>query len=344
MTIALRLLLLVTLLALVIPLSNGVVFAEPEIYEDGPATTVEVGVSFWFSQAETKWSHNASGLDPNLGNPSSRLMYKDVGTNIAELTGTVRFKNRLFVRSNFGYGEIGGGRLIDEDFLSAQGAVNKGATISGAHAFSKTFSDITGDDLWYVNVDTGIRAMSFTEDKGFLDLFVGFQYWREQHETRGLTQITCTTVTSPDPAFQCPAAGAVRFEGQPVITNKATWISGRVGVESEYRLLRRVSVNGKLAVLVTQLRNEDTHHLRTDLQQNPSFKMSGLGFGTNVEGNVRILVIERFFLSAGYRFWWTRVTDEDWELFGANGASLSANLNEFETIRHGPTVGILYTF
>ena len=108
---------------------------------------VDVGVSEWFSQGETIWSHNASGLDANLGNPSSKLKYKDTGTNVTEITGRVQLKNKVFVRGAFGYGSIGGGRLTDDDFLSAQGAASQGATVSGEHRFSRTYSDISGDNL-----------------------------------------------------------------------------------------------------------------------------------------------------------------------------------------------------
>jgi hypothetical protein len=85
---------------------------------------VDIGLSEWFSQGNTQWSHNASALDANLGNPSSKLQYKDTGTNITEITGRVKLKNKVFFRGAFGYGSIGGGRLTDDDFLSAQGAAS----------------------------------------------------------------------------------------------------------------------------------------------------------------------------------------------------------------------------
>lgn len=319
--------------------------AETPDAPDRLVKNVEVGVTGWFTQGKTEWSHDASSLNPNLGNPTSKLKYEDVGTNVIELAGKVRFRNRLFLRASFGFAEIGGGRLTDDDFLSAQGAANNGATVSGEHRFSRTFSDINGDDMWYVNADIGILAHEFRNHKGFLDVFVGFQYWREKQVAKGLLQVECTTATSPDPSFGCPPAGTSSFTGQTVITNTVQWTSLKVlGGEIRYQLFPRVDIDAKLAFLVTWLHNEDVHHLRTDLGKDPSFKMTGLGIGTNADVNLRVMLIKQLYLTGGYRLWWTRVTDGDWKLFGANGSTATTNLNDFQTLRHGPTVGLTYVF
>ena len=249
---------------------------------------VDLKISEWFSQGETIWSHNASGLDANLGNPSSKLKYKDTGTNVTEITGRVQLKNKIFFRGAFGYGAIGGGRLTDDDFLSAQGASSQGATVSGEHRFSRTYSDIGGDNLWYLNGDVGVTAHTFQDNKGSLGVFAGLQYWRERHVATGVTQAECTTASSPTSAFRCSPAGTVGFRNQAVITNTTTWFSGRIGGELEYKIDPRVSVEAKVAMLVSYLNNEDVHHLRTDLAQDPSFRMTGLGIGTNSDFNLRV--------------------------------------------------------
>ena len=68
---------------------NG--FAQDAVQEKRPR--LEFGLAGWvMTQGETKWAHNASNLPGpvQLGNPTSKLTYKDVGTNIVE--GTVRTK------------------------------------------------------------------------------------------------------------------------------------------------------------------------------------------------------------------------------------------------------------
>lgn len=324
--------------------------AAPAVAEVAPARSsaiarVDVGVTGWFSQGETVWSHNASGLDPNLGNPSSKLKYKDTGTNVTEISGRVQLKNKIFFRGAFGYGAVGGGRLTDDDFLSAQGAAAAGSAVSGAQRFSRTFSDIGGDNLWYLSADLGATAYTFRENKGTLGVFAGFQYWRERLEATGVTQAECTTPNSPIPAYRCAPVGTVQFSNQTVITNTTTWFSGRLGGEIEYKLDPRVSIDAKVAMLFSYLNNEDIHHLRTDLAQNPSFRMTGLGIGTNSNVNLRVWIWDRLYLTGGYQVWWNRVLFADqWKLYGADGSTATAPLTLFQTLRHGPTVGLTYIF
>lgn len=319
--------------------------AEVAPAQSSSALRVDVGISEWFSQGDTVWSHNASGLDANLGNPSSKLKYIDTGTNVTEITGRVQLKNKVFLRGAFGYGAIGGGRLTDDDFLSAQGAASQSATVSGEHRFSRTYSDISGDHLWYLNGDLGVTAHNFQNNKGSLGMFVGFQYWRERHAATGVTQAECTTASSPSSEFRCSPAGTVGFRNQTVITNTTTWVSGRFGGEVEYKIDRRVSVEAKVALLLSYLNNEDVHHLRTDLAQDPSFRMTGLGIGTNSDFNLRVWIWDRLYLTGGYRVWWNRVVAGDqWKIYGTDGSSATAPLTEFQTLRHGPTIGLTYSF
>lgn len=305
---------------------------------------VDVGITGWFSQGETTWSHNANGLDPNLGNPTSKLKYKDTGTNVVELNARVDLRSRLFVRGVLGFGEIGGGRLTDDDFLSAQGAASQGASVSGEHRFSRTLSDVSGNNLWYLNGDVGAVVQEFAGKRGRFDLFAGFQYWREKHVVTGITQVECTT--SPlNPLYGCSVPGTVRFSGQSVINNTTTWVSGRVGGEIQYQIDPRISVDARVAMLLSYLDNEDTHYLRTDLSKDPSFRMTGYGIGTNSDVAVRVRIVDRLYLSGGYRVWWNRVLFGDqWKINFADGSSSTAPLTKFESLRHGPTVSLNYTF
>jgi hypothetical protein len=319
--------------------------AEVSPVQSSVVSRVDIGVSEWFSQGQTTWSHNASGLDPNLGNPTSKLKFKDTGTNVTEITGRVQLKSKVFLRGAFGYGSVGGGRLTDDDFLSAQGAAAQGATVTGEHRFSRTFSDIGGDHLWYLNADLGATAYTFRENKGTLGVFAGFQYWRERHEATGVTQAECTTASSPNPDFRCAPVGTVAFRNQTVITNTTTWVSGRFGGELEYKIDRRVSVEAKVAMLLSYMNNEDIHHMRTDLAQDPSFRMTGWGIGTNSDVNLRVMIWDRLYLTGGYRVFWNQVLFSDhWKIYGVDGSSATAPLTQFQTLRHGPTIGLTYSF
>lgn len=303
--------------------------------------TVEVGLAGWITQGETTWSHNASTPGAPLGNPTSKLTYKDVGTNVMEFSGKVKFARRWFVRASYGTAAIGGGRLIDDDFLAADGGTPS----------LRTFSDIKGDRIWYVNGDLGVTVLNYPGHRGILDLVVGYQYRRETHVASGVTQVICTsagatTDLDPAPGLQplCNP-GTAPVSGVTVITNTQTWNALKLGLETEYRMTRRLSVEGKAAFLpFTSLHNTDIHHLRTDLQQQPSFEMTGAGIGANLEGEVSYMVLKGLWLEVGYRYWWNRVSDGRWKNFPRTSPSDTFTLNEFENIRQGLTFGVTYLF
>ena len=60
--------------------------AQESITESHPRFDIAIGT--WISTGDTHWEHNASSV-AGLGNPTSKLTYKDVGTNVIELTGKV---------------------------------------------------------------------------------------------------------------------------------------------------------------------------------------------------------------------------------------------------------------
>jgi len=104
---------------------------------DPPARQrVELSVRSWmFTNGETTWSHNASGFDARLGNPTSKLTYKDNNTQIIELGAKLNLSNRWFMRGDVGFSvDFDRGQLTDDDYSST----------GGQHLVSRTQSDITG--------------------------------------------------------------------------------------------------------------------------------------------------------------------------------------------------------
>ena len=293
------------------------------------AIQVELGLSSWLlSQGETKWSHDFS-----------RLTYKDSSTNIIELSGKATFARRFYVRADYGFGDIGRGHLIDDDFSSANGPL-----------VSRTQSDIQGKGLWYVNGDVGVNLMAFPGGRGTLGVFGGIQYWRQQHQATGVTQVICTNLSF------CNPAGTSTNIGQAAITNTTSWTSLRLGVESEFRFTRKLSVEGMVAFLpFTSLSNKDVHHLRTAdvatafgtlpaLRQDASFTMAGTGIGADVEVGAKYMLVDRLFLNLGYRLWWNQVLDGTVTSHPVNFPASSLKLNEFQAWRHGLTLGLSYAF
>ncbi len=305
---------------------------------------VDLSVGTWISVGETIWSHNASSQPP-LGNPTSKLTYSDHSTNVVEFTAKISVGPRWFGRLNFGGASIGGGRLTDDDFL----------TPDGGNPSLRTRSDIGGANMWYVNADVGARLVNFPNGRGLLDGFVGVQYWRQRHEASGVRQEICsnagaTVDTDPTtPALDplCTPGAASVGNSVLAITNVTNWYSIRTGVHTEYRLTRWFSVQGTVVLKpISVFQNDDTHHLRVANGElrDPSFTMLGIGFGADAEVGAKVGFTKELSANVGYRVFWNRLIDGTWENHLADGRSFSFPLTQFQSLRHGLTAGITYSF
>jgi hypothetical protein len=297
---------------------------------------VDVSLGAWISTGDTRWSHNASSVSP-LGNPTSKLTYTDHTANITEVTVKVSSRSRWFGRLNFGYADIGGGRLTDDDFLAQD----------GGNPSLRTHSDIKNSSMFYVNVEGGGRILAYPNGRGALDAIVGFQYWHEEHKAYGVRQVSCSgagsTVDLGGGAFLCPvgSVGASTL----AITNVTSWYSLRTGIETEYRLTRWLGIHGA-AILkpLSIFENQDTHHLRLSTFQNPSFTMYGIGVGADADAGLKFYVLKNLTVDLGYRVWWNRMVDGTWKNHPVGGGSQTYPLTQFQSLRHGATFGLTVTF
>ena len=183
---------------------------------------VEFSVGTWISAGDTRWAHNASAV-AGLGNPTSKLTYKDVGTNVIDLTGKFWFSPNVFGRLNGGFADIGGGRLTDDDYGTGQ------------RLDLRTISNLSGNNMYYINADIGARVKEFAINRGSLDIFAGYQYWHTEHRAVGLGVVACNPAV-----FNCSAP--LPAPDETIITNTANWHSIRAGASTEYRLTRRLSL------------------------------------------------------------------------------------------------------
>ena len=306
---------------------------------DAQAQDKTFSLTRWSSEGQTKWNHDASFLDPELGNPSSELDYQNLKSDIVEFGIRSQLKTGHDLQINIGLGEIKSGLLVDDDYLSAQGAIFYSATQTGEHRFSRTHSDINGDDLFYLKGVITPKNMVFRPSFGLIRFSVGGQYWTEQYRAYGIEQIECTTLTL------CSPAGTVGFAGVNVITNKVTWAGVSVEMDGMLGLAQGLVFKFKFAFLpILSLDNEDTHHLRTDLAQNPSIRMQGNGYGYDGELGLAYYFSNTISAHLDYRIWARGVEDQTITFYGASGGSSTARLNEFITVRYGMAVGIQMVF
>ena len=94
----------------------------------------------------------------------------------------------------------------------------------------------------------------------------------------------------------------------------------------------------------THFKEEDIHHLRTDLQQNPSFKSKARGgFGVQLDAKLVYNFWRGLSIEAGYQYWDIRSGDGTITARGING-DVNSPFNEANSIRYGAILGINYRF
>lgn len=286
---------------------------------------VEVSLKSWlFTTGETQWSHDASRLNPTLGDPTSKLTYKDTDTHLVGLGAKVHLNRRLFLDGEFAFSvDFDRGSLRDDDYFAGQ------------RLFSRTSSAVTGKGTWYVSGSVGYRAMEFQENRGHLDVLGGFQYWRSTYEATGVNFLVCDSSL-----FACTPSTF------PAVKNTTHWMTPvQIGGQLEYRITPRISAHVKMIFSpVSVVWNEDIHFQRSDLAQDPSFSMWGVGIGGTVEPTLKIMLTRHLALMGGYRVMWNRTYYGRWEVHGLGTGSETAPLTEFQTIRHGAIVGLTGSF
>ncbi len=300
-----------------------------------------LGERTWFSTGSSELSISGSGGTPNV---LSELEWEDVDSVVVELTGEVI--NTLgtgagptslgfygiLLRASGGFGEIRGGTLRDSDFLG-----NDRTNIS-----SESLSTVDDDNLYYVNGDLGVRILNWWradgDSQGYLDILIGGQYWQE-------TYVATKGVQLKDPFGTVGFTGAFSDQGRN-ITVDFKWASLRVGARGEVPLPYGFSVRGGFIFIPwSHFVDVDVHHLRTDLQKDPSFRDEATGgFGVQVDATLSYNVWRGLSIEAGYQFWRFDSGDGDATTFALTGKTRSPTFNGATSTRHGAIVGFYYRF
>lgn len=251
-----------------------------------PAQRGELGLRWWVSTGETKTSHNAQGLDPALGNPTSVLVYENLDANTFELFGHQNFHGNLFLKGVLGIGKINRGAFDDEDFFVGQ------------LKFSDTTSSVTQGRIGYGWLDLGYQWV-LREGAVSLGVFGGFNQWTENYDAYGATD-------------HIGFIGGDISRDVNVISNKVRWRALRAGLYGEF-IFGRARLTLDLAVVpYAEFRNEDSHHLRAQpvgsnpfaLGPVPNIVDEGEGWGVQWDAELRYEIMRRTELGLGWRFWY----------------------------------------
>lgn len=242
----------------------------------------ELGVRYWLSSGETRHSHNAQGVDPTLGNPTSVLVYENLDANVLEFFGRLNFGGNWFLKGNLGLGVVNTGSFSDEDFEAGQ--------VKDAH----TTSSVPAGWIAYGTIDLGRDEWALRRGRATLGAFVGYSRWTEYLDAYGLTD-------------QLGGAGIDR--DVRVISNELTWNAVRVGLAAGFAFTSRTRLSADLALVpYARFRNEDSHYLRDDLGPVPNIILEGKGRGLQLDAELVHEVSRRTELGLGLRYWYLEAT------------------------------------
>jgi tetratricopeptide (TPR) repeat protein len=253
---------------------------DKELPDVSSAFVVEGGLRYWYSSGKNKYDYHA---DNNAASAIvSRLSYNSLTANSGELffradarEGIIR---NFFVKGSVGGGNVGGGKLIDEDFAPF------------VSPYSRTVSSTNGK-LEYGNIDVGYNLYTNSWFRG--GAFVGFQTWLESVAASGCQQ------TGQNQAICVPAIGG----NLKLVNERDRWNSYRIGAVLDVNITDRLKWNGEFAFTSTSHRPTDDHFFTFGLDP-----ARGNGMGYEIETILKYDVTDRFSVGLGGR-WWHMKTD-----------------------------------
>jgi len=291
-----------------------------------------IGQRTWLSNGISDTSNAGLGGVPNV---LSFLKWDNVDSTVFQFTSDALIFKRYILSADVGFGAISGGSLRDQDFLGNNRTL----------LFSESKSVADDDDLFYVNLDVGYRLMyccphRFSWDaqnkkpRGTLDLLIGYQHWREKYvATEG---VQTQNLFGPIGPFANQGKG---------ITDEFTWDSVRMGFRVRSNLTNKLSFRGKVMFIPwTHFEEEDIHHFRTELKQDPSFKSTARGgFGVQTDTTLSYNVWRGLSIEAGFQYW-DIGSGEGTQTTRTLIGDLKSPFNGANSTRWGAIVGTNYGF
>jgi len=292
----------------------------------GDSISVFVGTKEWLSTGDNKWNiaGNTSGTSPNV---LSELEYMGLDSMVTEIYGGLLVGNRGVLTIGYGFGSMDGGTYRDSDYLSD----------NRQDMFSLSTGKSKGEDLnslYYMRVDYKYRLYTNQSQRGhgerYLDILFGYQKWHEDITfTDGVQEVGGTL-------------GSFSGLNSRYVFD---WTSVRVGLEGALPVHGGFTFKWSgIAIPYTKYEGEGIWNLRTDFEQDPSFKHEAdWGYGMQTEAS---LIYRHVNLSVelGYRYWYIKSGDGLDTTYFSNGTIGVTKFNEATSERKGPFVGVAYVF
>lgn len=309
---------------LALAMSPAAVSAQPPAAP--PDWTISLAGRVWVTSGWSNWNFTSAGIDP-----ASDLRWRGVDGVVGEVAADVVWKRFVWMMS-LGGTKIDQGVLLDEEF----------ARSDRQGRFSFTRSPLDEGHIFYVNNDVGARVarwstalMGAPAAGGYVDAFVGYQYWREEYVAFGVQGslfLPGLTINQAEPL------------STKVLTHQYTRHSIRLGARTQVPLVGGLSLKAVAAFSPwTHTDHDAEQHLLTDVKSPTRSRANG-GFGAQVEAGLAYAVWRGLSAEAGFRYWYFDSGSGEVTTTSTNGTVSRDKLNEAITERYGPYVGVSWKF
>jgi len=293
----------------------------PVTPENNRPYTLTVGVREWLSHGQSAHNIGDSGV-----NVRSELTWRGLNSAITQVNADLVVLQRLLMNVSIGYGTIGSGTLLDQDWEGN----------NRTQKASETLSRSDNGSVLIISVTPGVRVFHWTiQDNpvlGGIDFLLGYQYWQEKYAAYGLQDLF--------PGGRDVPSNVIG------ITQTNHWHSLRLGTRITVPVLSFLSFKGSAFYIpVNYYRQNDVHHLRDDLQQNPSFLSTATGGnGVQLEGSLSVRVWRQLTAEAGYQYWDIKSGQGTITQYNADGTIGQGQHNVDNTRRQGVFFAVNWIF
>lgn len=240
----------------------------------------EIGARYWFSSGRYQKDLGMTRDPAASERLISRLTYNSTGHS-GEVFGRFDGPSGAFLKGYAGGGGLPSGRMIDEDWLLAEGT-----------PYSSTVSDPVQGTLAYLSADLGYTFWKNGADR--VGAFLGYHFYSERKRAMGCVQFGY-------PAFA--PCSAPMPSSKLVISEDNDWHSLRLGAVADIMLTERLKLTAEAAYIpYTRFRGVDGHLARTEIT-NPWSQEYGYGQGVQLEALLSMEVLPRLSVGVGGRYW-----------------------------------------
>lgn len=292
--------------------------------------TVSLAGRVWGTSGWSNWNFKSAGVDP-----LADVRGRGVDAVVGEVAADVAWKRLVWMLS-VGGTRLDDGLLIREDFARSDRQAR----------FSLTRSPVDEGHLFYVNNDVGARVLRWREPllgppaasaaAGYLDAFVGYQFWREAYTAFG---VQGSLFLAPTLTIDVTEPGSVK-----VLTHEYTRHSLRLGARTQIPLVGGLSLRALAAISPwTHTQHEATDFVRHD-PGSPTVSRAHGGFGAQLEAGLAYAAWRGLSVEAGLRYWYFDSGSGEVTTTSVNGTRSRDPLIEAVTERYGPYVGLAWRF